>query len=148
MNNWIEVRVRGCVNGHEIDRTATGIGAVVHVITKEEKDEIEGELAILGEWSVARMAMHLKRLAEGFGNDRFMMALMLQMMHGVGDDVVKDLSDEAKAEAAANAAAEEMELASEEIARRAVAEGCCVKEPAEELNGVEGDGEEPVTPIE
>lgn len=30
MKDWIEVRVRGRVDGHDFDRTMTGDGAVVH----------------------------------------------------------------------------------------------------------------------
>ena len=73
---------------------------------------------------------------------------MLLMMHDGNDDVEKDVSDEAEAEAAANAEAEAAELAAEELARGAVCENRCVERSGERLNGVEGDGEEPVTPIE
>lgn len=73
---------------------------------------------------------------------------MLLMMHDGNDGVEKDVSDEAEAEAAANAAAEKAELAAEELARGAVCENRCVERSGEGLNGVEGDGEEPVTPIE
>lgn len=148
MKDWIEVRVRGSVDGHDFDRTMTGDGAMVHVTTEEDEDKIKGEFALAGAWSIARLTSHLSNLAKNIGKEKFAQALMLLMMHDGSGDVEKDVVDEVEAEAAANAAAEKAELAAEELARGAVCENRCVERSGEGLNGVEGDGEEPVTPIE